>query len=103
MNGTLEQRPMSRHAVLNEILLGHLRMMDANFSPGIDGLTLDVVLACYTRAAAAGHVPGKAELLRRHPELATELESFFAAPQPSSARMPIEPSPSESTAGIRAD
>ena len=89
MNGILEQLPMTRQAMLNEILLGHLRMMDANFWPGIDGLTLDVVLACYTRAAAAGHVPGKEELLRRHPELAAELEAFFAASQPPSAKLPV--------------
>jgi hypothetical protein len=35
------------------------------------------MLASYSRAAAAGQVPGRAELLRRHPELTEELEAFF--------------------------
>jgi hypothetical protein len=78
MNGILEQLPMSRNSALHAILLGHLREMDANFWPGIDGLTLDVVLDSYCLAAASGHVPGKDELLHRHPELAEAIEAFFA-------------------------
>ena len=73
---------MSRSAALNEILLDHLRTIEAHVWPGIDGLTLEVVLDCYAQAASAGQVPGKNELLRQHPELATELEALFAKAEP---------------------
>ncbi len=39
---------------------------------------VNAILAAYLDAAAAGHAPDRAELLRRHPELAAELASFFA-------------------------
>ena len=78
MNGVMEQRPMSRSAALNEILLDHLRRIDPHSWPGIDGLTVDVVLESYVRMAIAGQVPGKNELLRQHPELAAELNVLFA-------------------------
>jgi hypothetical protein len=81
MNGVLEQRHMSRSAPLNEILLAHLETIDPQRWPGIDCLTLDVVLESYPHAATAGQVPGKNELLHRHPELAAELEAFFAKPE----------------------
>ena len=70
---------MSRSAALNDILLDHLRTIDPHAWPGIDGLTLDVVLDSYSQAALAGQVPGKSELLPgQHPELAAELETLFA-------------------------
>lgn len=78
MNEVIENYPMSRNPALNAILLGHLRAMDPHFWPGIDGLTLEVVLDSYCHAAAAGHVPGKAELLQRHPGLADAIEALFA-------------------------
>jgi hypothetical protein len=78
MNGVLEHRPMSRSAALNEILLDYLRRIDPHAWPGIDGLTLDIVLESYARVAVAGQVPGKNELLRQHPDLAEELEAVFA-------------------------
>jgi hypothetical protein len=53
MNGVVEQFPMTPNPALNAILLGHLRGMDPHFWPGIDGLTLDVVLDSYCQAAAA--------------------------------------------------
>jgi hypothetical protein len=78
VNGVLEQIPMNGNPALNAILLDYLRAMDAHFWPGIDGLTLDVVLDSYCLAAAAGHVPGKDELLCRHPELAGAIAALFA-------------------------
>src|SRR4051794_20654428 len=35
------------------------------------------ILGGYLEAAEAGHEPDRAELLRRHPELADELAAFF--------------------------
>jgi len=90
MSGILEHFPMSRNPELNAILLGHLRAMDAHFWPGIDGLTLDVVLDCYCQAAAAGHVPGKEELLNRHPELAEAIAAIFAE-IPNTSRQESQP------------
>jgi WD40 repeat protein len=42
------------------------------------GPNLEEVLATYLEAARTGHPPPRQELLARHPELATELEEFFA-------------------------
>jgi hypothetical protein len=63
---------------MDEILLEYLHSIDPHWWPGMDGLTLDVVLDCYCRAARAGHVPGKDELLRLHPEFAEDLAVLFA-------------------------
>lgn len=82
MNGILEPFPMSRGSVLNEILLGYLQAIDSHSWPGIDGLTVDVVLKSYCRAAAAGVVPGKNELLHRHPEWTAELDALFSEQEP---------------------
>jgi len=91
MMRTSELPSMARSVALNEILLSHLRTIDAHAWPGIDGLTLDVVLDSYTQAALCGQVPGKDELLSRHPELAAELEALFAKtePAPSGRRDPV--------------
>ena len=78
MNRGLKPLPMSWSPALCEILLDHLRTTKANFWHGIDGLTLDDALNSYCEAAADGQVPGKEELLCQHPELAAELEAFFA-------------------------
>ena|ERR1700693_3321550 len=77
MTGVLEELPMTCHPELSEILLDHLQRAWAQISPGIDGLTVDDVLALYSQAAAAGQVPNKEELLRQYPQLATELAVFF--------------------------
>lgn len=77
---------MSRSSALNEILLDHLRRIDPHSWPGIDGLTVDVVLESYVRVAMTGQVPGKNELLRQHPELAAELDVLFATPEPATNR-----------------
>ncbi len=74
---------MSGNPALNEVLLGRLRTIDPQFWPGIDGLTLDIVLDSYCQAAVAGQVPGKNELLHEHPDLAAELDALFAGSWPS--------------------
>ena len=81
---------MSRNSALNEILLDHLRRIDPHAWPGIDGLTLDVVLESYVQVALAGQAPGKAELLHAHPDLAAELEALFAQARPAATR-PADP------------
>lgn len=68
------------HLRLHDILLNQLRLIDAHFWPGADGLTIDAVLAGYTQAAAAGQVPGLSELSGTYPELTAELEEVFAHP-----------------------
>ena len=65
---------------LHELLLGYLGCPRVRLWPGADGLTLDEILRSYPEAAAAGQVPGLAELRARHPELAGELDAFFAGP-----------------------
>jgi hypothetical protein len=61
-----------------EVLLGYLQAARVTFCPWADGLTVHDALTCYRSAMAVGQVPDLAELLRRHPELANELETFFA-------------------------
>ena len=103
MNGALKLLPVPWNPALSEILLDHLRRTKANFWRGIDGLTLDDALNCYCEAAADGQVPSKDQLLCQHPELAAELERFFTASKPSSAKVSIEPSSNMSTAAVRVD
>ena len=90
MNAILEPLAMNRDAPLTEILLAYMRAIDAHSWPGSDGLTLDLVLDSYPHAAFVGHVPGKDELLRRHPELANELEALFAR-RKAAPRRPSDP------------
>lgn len=47
--------------------------------PGSDGLTLEDILDSYPEAVARGEVPDWQDLLRRHPELVTELQTWLAA------------------------
>jgi hypothetical protein len=63
---------------VQELLLAHLRVVDAPRWPGADGVTVDDVLASYLQAAAAGLVPDLPALLASHPELADALREVFA-------------------------
>ena len=64
--------------LLRRILLRFLLASAAVDWPGVDGLTEDDILSCYPLASAKGNVPGKRELLRRHPNLSAEIEALFA-------------------------
>jgi hypothetical protein len=66
------------HPSVREILLGYLRAAGEPLCPGADGLTLEDALAAYPRAAAAGLVPDRLELLCRHPDLRDAVDAFFA-------------------------
>jgi hypothetical protein len=63
---------------LHELLLAHLRAVDAPHWPGADGLTLEEVLLSYPQAAAEGLVPDLPALTKQHPDLAGVLRDFFA-------------------------
>jgi hypothetical protein len=65
---------------LRETLLRYLQAAASVTAwPGADGLTLENILDFYPEAVAAGEVPDWQELLCRHPELATELQTWMAA------------------------
>jgi hypothetical protein len=64
---------------LREVLLGYLQAAAMTAWPGGDGLTLENILDFYPEAVAAGEAPDWQELLRRHAELATELQAWLAA------------------------
>jgi hypothetical protein len=60
-----------------EVLLSCLRAADLPFWPGTDGLTVDEVLATYPQSAADGRVPGRLELVRRHPDLGDNFDALL--------------------------
>jgi hypothetical protein len=62
-----------------ELLLAYL--LAANYPPwpGADGLAVDDVLSTYAQACARGLVPGPGELRNRHPDLAEQVQLFFAS------------------------
>jgi hypothetical protein len=62
---------------LQELLLGYLEEAEAPSWPGADGLTVQDVLRTYPVYEAAGRVPDRQELLRRHPDLREALLTFF--------------------------
>ena len=63
-----------------EVLLGYLQAARSISAwPGGDGPTLENILDCYPDAVAAGEVPDWQELPCRHPEFATELQTWMAA------------------------
>jgi hypothetical protein len=63
---------------LKDLLVAYL--LAANYPPwpGADGATADDALSTYLQASAHGLVPGPAELRNRHPELAKQVDQFFA-------------------------
>jgi hypothetical protein len=64
-------------ANLQEVLLAYLTSADILLWPGADGLTLSDVVRSYPQAMAAGRVPSRERLLRDHPDLHEDLETFF--------------------------
>jgi hypothetical protein len=89
-------------ARFEDVLLGYLRAGPVSSWPGADGLTVEDVLCHYPEAVVTGRVPGRQELLRRYPDLANDLDAFFAGPLGdvrSGARMVPTPSgcPAEET------
>jgi hypothetical protein len=71
-------RPVDCRLRLREVLLGYLWAAGCPSWPGADGLVVEDVLRTYPRAAAAGLVPDREELLRRHADLADALRELFA-------------------------
>jgi hypothetical protein len=63
---------------LQETLLGYLHATGVGSWPGVDGLTVDDVVAGYPQAVAAGSVPDWQQLLREHPDLDAELHRWLA-------------------------
>jgi hypothetical protein len=63
---------------MQQVLLAYMKAADVPQWPGTDGLTLRDVLLGYPQAMAAGLVPSRKELLRKHPNnLRENLEAFF--------------------------
>ncbi len=63
---------------LHNLLTTLILVADGYRWPGGDGLMVEDVLREYPKVARQGRVPGCEELCRRHPELASEVASFFA-------------------------
>jgi hypothetical protein len=62
---------------LQEVLLAYLKAADLPPWPGTDGLTVRDILLHYPQEMAAGGVPSRMELLRKHPNMREDLEAFF--------------------------
>ena len=62
---------------LRAVLLDLMMSRDALLWPGSDGVTVEEVLAAYAPASEKKRVPDREELIRRHPELQSEIGAFF--------------------------
>jgi hypothetical protein len=71
-----EARPRAER--LCDILLKHLSRAGVVTWPGVDAMQIQDVLLAYAPAAAGGSVPSPEKLRATHPELAVELDAFFA-------------------------
>jgi len=63
---------------LRGVLLDLMMSRNAMPWPGADGVTVEEVLAAYVPASAQGRAPDQEALIRRHPELTSEIRLFFA-------------------------
>lgn len=88
---------------LTEILIGHLRTVSVHYWPGIDAMTIDSILGCYSQAAKDGHVPGRAELLVQYPEFGADIDAFFEFSPPINLCAPCENSAFFPGETLRAD
>lgn len=75
MNGVANETEL-RLCQFRELLLGHLQAARQPAWPGADGLTVTEVLLSYPRAAAAGLVPDRDQLLAAHPDLVAEVAAM---------------------------
>lgn len=64
-------------AELQNLLAVYLATAPWQHRPGCDGMLVADALPGYPAAAAAGAVPGEAELCVRHPELTPQIVAFF--------------------------
>ena len=71
------QSSVGRVRCLRLVLLDLLMSSNALPWPGADGVTVEEVLAAYIPASEKKRVPDREELIRRHPELASEIHGFF--------------------------
>lgn len=76
-NASLEPDGDVAHRVA-DLLAGYLLSATGSVGPGTDGLTVsEAVGTLYPAEVRAGHVPDPTELVRRHPELADDIVTFF--------------------------
>jgi hypothetical protein len=64
---------------LRRVLLDLMMSPNALSWPGADGVTVEEVLAAYVPASEQRRVPNQEELIRRHPELTSEIRLFFTS------------------------
>ena len=94
MSDALPEQPDGRTSV-NALLLDYLALPDVTIWPGADALRVEVVLASYPEAVAAGRAPALDELIAQHPKLTDELRAFFAAHALKAAKGCTTSSPTE--------
>ena len=65
-------------AAIQRTLLEHLHALAPGDFPGVDGMTASDALHCYKTLASRHRVPGREELLRKHPEWAERLDALLS-------------------------